>query len=269
MKRLLTFLLAALLLTGALLLPALADSGIPGDSYVLDEADILTDHEEAVLENAAHYITQAYGCGVHIAAVDDMGTYGYGDIESFAEYLFDSRDLGTGPDRDGILLVLSMAERDFDLDAHGEFGNYAFNDYGRTTITKVFLDNFREDDWYGGFYDYLGRCETMLKLARGGEPVESTPLQRIRDRITPGGLGVSGVLSLLLAWFVCSLLAGRNRSVQTAADANRYTAPGSVDIRARSDQFTHQTVTRRKIERSSGSSRSGGGGGHSHTSGKF
>lgn len=277
MKKLLSILLAALLLAAVLApIPALAADEINGDGfYVIDLCGLLSDPEAQTLASAAETITRTYGCGVHIGVIGDMRDYGFTNIEDCAEEFFNSFGLGVDPDHTGILLLLSMAERDYDIDAHGEFAHYAFTDYGKTTISDVFLDNFRNDDWFGGFFDYLSRCEVMLQLARSGEPVDITASQRAQSRITPAGLLISLVISLLIAWLICSALKGRNKSVRAATNADAYVPAGAVAFRIRDDRFSHQTVTRRRIERSERSGGGGGGGttvssgGHSHSSGKF
>lgn len=278
MKKLISILLAALLLAAVLApVSALADGEINGDGfYVIDLYGLLSESEAQTLSSAAETITRTYGCGVHIGVISDMRDYGFSDIEDCAEEFFNSFGLGVDPDHTGILLLLSMAERDYDIDAHGEFAHYAFTDYGKTTISDEFLDNFRQNDWFGGFFDYLSRCEEMLKLARNGEPVDITASQRVQSRVTPGGLLLSLALSLLIAWLICSALKGRNKSVRAASDADAYVPAGAVTFRVRDDRFTHQTVARRRIEHSDRSGDGGGGGGtsissggHSHSSGKF
>lgn len=272
-KRLFAFLLSLGLLF------ALANGAFAAeadDFFVLDYANILSDAQEQSLAETARSLSETYGCSVHIGTIDDMRDYGFHNIEDCAEYFFDANGLGVGEERTGILLLLSMAERDYDIDAHGSFAHYAFTDYGKTTISDEFLDNFRENDWYGGFADYLARCGTMLRLAQDGEPVDITDAQRVRARITPGGVIVSLLLSLLGAWGACSALKRRHNSVRTAADADSYVAQGAVHFRVREDRFTHATETRRRIERSRSTSGGGGrggttisSGGHSHSSGKF
>ena len=273
MKKKLLCLLLALLLTAALAVPVLAAEDPGDDFYVIDLYGLLDDNQKEVLSSAAAEITDKYGCSVHIGVIGDMRDYGFSDIESCAEEFFNSFGLGVGDDHTGILLLLSMAERDYDIDAHGEFAHYAFTDFGKTTISDEFLDNFREDDWYGGFFDYLSRCETMLQLARNGEPVDVTAAQRIQGRLTPGGIILSLLLSLLISWVICTLLESKNKSVKTAADADSYVGAGAVQFRIRNDHFINRTVTRTRIERSSGGSHGGGttisSGGHSHSSGKF
>ena len=279
MKKLLTLLLAALLIA-VLSVPALASGepadmqAEPSDTYVIDLYGLLSDSEAASLSAMAEDVSQRYGCSVHIGIIDDMRNYGHNDIEACAEDFFNSFRLGVGDERTGILLLLSMADRDYDIDAHGSFAHYAFTDYGKTTISDRFLDNFRVNDWYGGFTDYIRRCDELLALAEAGEPVDivvTSPEPNIA-----GGIAVTAVLSLLIAWLVCSILKSSMKSATLAADADTYMIPGGAAITYRDDRFTHITTQRTRIERSD--DRGGGGGhggttisigGHSHSSGKF
>ena len=269
MKKLCSLLLAFFMIAAVLIIPAAAED----TDFVYDWAGILSDSEIDALTSAAQEITSAHNCGVYIVTLSDMRDYGFSNIEACAEAFFDEKGLGVGSDHTGIMLVLSMAERDYDIDAHGDFAHYTFTDYGKTTISDEFLDNFRNNDWYGGFFDYLSRCEKMLVLAEEGNPVDTTITERVSGRITPGGLICSVILSLLIAWLVCAWLKGRMKSAKLAVDADSYILPGSAQITNRSDRYTHSTRTRRKIEKSSSGGRSGGtsisSGGHSHSSGKF
>ena len=271
MKKLCSLFLVLLLLAAAASVPALAED----TEFVYDWAEILSDTEVSALTEAAASISRDHNVGVYIVTLSDMEDYNFHDIEACAETFFNDMELGLGADRTGIMLILSMAERDYDIDAHGDFAHYAFTDYGKTTISDAFLDNFRQNDWYGGFYDYLARCEQMLILAEAGEPVDITVSERVSAGLTPGGLICSAALSLLIAWLVCSLLKGKMKTAKLAAEADSYVPDGTARITDRQDRFTHTTQTRRKIEKSD-SSRSGGGGGtsissggHSHSSGKF
>ena len=278
MKKLLSLLLAALLIA-VLAVPALASGELaeiqaePADTYVIDLYGLLSESEAASLSAMAADVTEKYGCSVHIGIIDDMRSYGHNDIEACAEDFFDSFRLGVGDERTGILLLLSMADRDYDIDAHGSFAHYAFTDYGKTTISDRFLDNFRVNDWYGGFTDYIRRCGELLAQAEAGEPVDITVTASEPNIV--GGIAVTAVLSLLVAWLVCSILKSSMKSAKLAADADTYMT-GDAAITRRDDRFTHITTQRTRIERSDDRGHGGGhggttisSGGHSHSSGKF
>ena len=126
-KLLLTLLLALALLLG-LSASAFAEARL---DYVTDEAGILSEEERTQLNARAGQISEQYQCGVYVVIVNDYRSYVNGNIETFAEEVFAGYDLGYGDSRDGVMLAMSMADRDYDLYAHGDFGNYAFTDYGK------------------------------------------------------------------------------------------------------------------------------------------
>ena len=136
--------------------------------YVSDTAGLTSSDQWQKLESAAERVTDQYGCGVYIVTLQDYRDYGsYSSIRSFSEDFYNRYHLGIGEKRNGILLVLSMAERDYSLIAYGSDAHYAFTDYGKTVLENGFLDDFHRDDWNSGFSDYISGCEQLLSRATG------------------------------------------------------------------------------------------------------
>lgn len=264
-----------------------------GGSYVIDEAGLLTVDELSALDAQAATISEEYGVGVYIAAIEDFTDFGY-SVEEAAESVYLSYGFGLGEEENGILLLLSMADRDYELCAYGTQAHIAFTDYGKDQLADAFLDNFRNDDWFGGFRDYVVECGKYLRLAAEGDPVdvagssgdiyhydengeldyvEYTDVQHgifwLPGWIVSAILGV--LLALLIAWIVKH---ATMRSVHSKSEARGY-VQGNPNFHVRSDQFTHITESRRKIETQnhSGGGHSGGtsvnSSGFSHSSGKF
>ena len=71
-----------------------------------------------------------------------------------------------------------MNDRAFAHFYYGEKSEYAFNRYAQEQIEDTFLDNFRENDWYGGFSDYLSACGEYLALAEEGIPCVAARYRR-------------------------------------------------------------------------------------------
>ena len=136
---------------------------------ITDNAELLSDDQLADLNSRAVQLTNKYSIDVRIITVDSLD----GDnVEDYTESVFDQYDLGFGPLRNCILLLISTEFRDFDLMAHG-YGNYAFTDYGRSELIDRFLPYLRNNDWYGGFSAYLDGCAEFLRLADQGNPIDS------------------------------------------------------------------------------------------------
>lgn len=231
--------------------------------FVFDEADFLIDEEVLQLESAAQDISLHYGCGVYIVTTWDYSAYG-STVRSAAESFFLTNDLGLGSNADGVLLFMSMADRDYALITHGKLGNQAFTDYGKDTLSEKFLYNFSYDDWIGGFVAYQVGCEELLAAAAAGEPVD------VQREI---GTGLTLVMILLIpaliAGISCAVMASSMKTARSKTHADDYRK--EVQLSAHHDRFITRTVVRQKIESSSSS---GGGtrvnsGGFSGKSGKF
>lgn len=265
-KKRLFCLLAVLSLCAALCLPAIAEN-----RYVYDEAGILTESERAVLESQAAEISGEYGCAVYIVTKEYVG----GDIRDAAESMFRENGFGLGAEDSGVLLLLSMEDRDYALIAHG-YGDTAFTEYDKDGLEKAFLDDFGRDDWYQGFADYISYSGTVLSRAQNravpgvNEDAHPSFFRGLRERLGPFGLViVIVVLPALIALIVCTVVKRNMKNVRKAVKADFFAIPGSMEIYASVDRFTHITETRAKVESDDSDNRGGGGGGFSGRSGKF
>ena len=279
MKRILASLLLVIVLLLSLSVCAHAEARI---DYVSDYAGILDPDEQKDLRDQAAAISAQYDFGVYVVVVDDHTQYVNGSIEDFAEEIFHSYGLGVGEDEQGVILAMSMKDRDYDIYAHGDFGNYAFTDYGKEQLADSFLDNFRRNDWAGGFRDFIETSGSMLQKAKDGNPVDIW----IPDPVETGPSfdGFKAAVSLAIgALFGGGAVGGMKRSMKTAVKQTRAEeyVRGGVNLRTEHDTFVNRNVTRTRIRQESSSSGSRPSGGHfggtsisgshggSHHSGKF
>ena len=258
MKRLISIAVAVLLLA-LLVIPAAAAEA--PEYCVYDDAGLLGDIEYQTLEDYAKEVSQQRQCAVYFVTVDDFRNYGDGDIFNVARQIFLSNDFGMGEEKDGVMLILSMADRDYSLIVHG-FGETALTDYGREYICEHFLDDFADNDWYGGVQDYLMYTDDLLAQAREGNIFDKA------NWITSGVLWCwSLILGAVTALIVCLIQRGMMRKkVRMQTDAEGYLESGSLNITRRRDVFSHTTQIRQKIEKNKDS---GSSGSHSHTSDGF
>ena len=94
-----------------------------------------------------------------------------------------------------------MAERDYDICAHGTIGNRTFTDYGKGVLAeRWFLEPFSRDDWSGGFAAFLDGCEEYLRMDAEGAPFDQgTDPERLEDLAVDEAVRGQGVGSELLA----------------------------------------------------------------------
>lgn len=240
-------------------------------AFVNDGADLLFDFQEESLDAKATEIGQLYNCGVYLVTVDNMADYGYSDIEEFSEYWYSRSGYGIGPERTGIMLILSMADRDYDICAYGPDAHYAFTDYGKKWLAESFLGPFGDDEYGIGFTRYLRSVERLLEMAAEGNPYDVGVKMKKPLYVSFFFALIIGAVIALISCFTMKAKMGR---VKEAAYASEFIPQNGIDITRKLDRFTHTTETRTKIESSSSSSSGGGGttissGGYSHSSGKF
>ena len=233
-------------------------------NYIFDLSDQLSYEEWAELEARASDISQRHGCGVYAAFVDDFTEYGGGnDVYKTTYQLYHASELGMGADRDGIIILLSMDDRDYAMFVYGDHAEYAFDRYGQKELEDAFLGYFGDNDWYGGVSHYLDTCDEYLTRAEEGKPVRKNTLP-IYIIVVAASCAIAGGICLMLKW--------QMKTVHKKAEANEYVAAGGLNLTKQYDRYTHTTETRRKIhddsDSDSGTSSCSGGGG-SGRSGKF
>ena len=274
-RRIVCILLVALLLLG-LCCTAFAEAPAtePQLWNITDTVGLLTSDEDLTLEERAEEISAQYGVGIYLLILEDYSEH-YDDPYETAYELYHQNTLGLGEDRDGVILLMSMSDRKYATFFYGPKAEYAFDAYGQELMEEEFLDDFRDDDWYDGFEDYLEVCDEYLARAEAGDPVRG-------DYSSAGGSDGSGIgttilvclgISAVIAMIVCLILRGKMKSVRKGTHADAYVA-GSLNLTASRDQYTHTTETRTKIEHESSDSGGGGssacsGGGGSGRSGSF
>lgn len=275
-RRIVCILLVALLLLG-LCCTAFAEAPAATEPQlwnITDTVGLLTSDEDLTLEARAEEISAQYGVGIYLLILEDYSEY-YDDPYETAYELYHQNTLGMGEDRDGVILLMSMSDRKYATFFYGPKAEYAFDAYGQELMEEEFLDNFRDDDWYDGFEDYLEVCDEYLARAEAGDPVRG-------DYSSAGGSDGSGIgttilvclgISAVIAMIVCLILRGKMKSVRKGTHADAYVT-GSLNLTASRDQYTHTTETRTKIEHESSDSDGGGssacsGGGGSGRSGSF
>ena len=249
-KKITLSLLLALCLVLSLGGAALA-SGEMAVPYVTDAAGLLTQDEVLALEAQAEQIAEDYGCAPYILVVENYRVYeDTYDVREAGMNLYERWELGHGPEKNGLLLMLSMAERDYALVTNGSVTHQAFTDYGQEALREQFLDNFHNDDWAGGFRDYLDGCAWLLEQARNGTPYDV-------DTAPKGFNPLILVIPLVLALAVCLVLTAQMKTAKRKTEAGDYMVQGGTEMRVVQDIFTHRTVTRQVIQ----SENKGGGGG--------
>ena len=234
---------------------------------VYDGAGILTPEETERLNAAARDITQKYKCEARVYTVSDFSG---GDIYAYACRVYESNGFGYGEGKDGVLLLLSMAARDYAVAAYG-FGGKAFTEYGRNRLLDDFvLPELAQNHYASAFDSFLSGAADYFEMARNGKPFNKfTDPQKGFFNLLTAVLGAL-LLGSLVAAVPCFVWLKQMKTAVPARDATRYVTQEGLKLLFSRDIFIRRAQTRRKIQSSSSSGASArGGGGFSGGSGKF
>lgn len=258
---------------------------------LIDNAHLLSISEENELLAELDKFSERDELDFTIFTTESLGAM---SVEAYAERAFDLYGYGYGESLDGILLVISMENRDFDIYAHGNAENIftaQIREYIASQFTPYLSDGeYKEafskfiylselcvsnpqyiqsqiDDYnYDYSYDYNYNYDYDYNTDIAERP-NSLPIKT--------GL-VAIVIGVVIAILIVLKMVSKLKTVHHQKDADSYVVCGSMNVTESRDMFLYHTVTRTaKPKNTSNGSHSGGGfsssssSGGSHTSGKF
>lgn len=270
MKKFRFGILVIFILCVSLSIPCMADGGFSGEySRVLDTAGLLSDDEVSELTSLLDEISVRQCADVIVATTFDTGRYA---VWEFADMLYDEGGFGYGSGHDGILLLVSLSERDWYISTCGSCIN-AFTDSGLDYIGELIVPYMSDGDFAGAFEKYARLCDDFLTQASTGEPYNRGTLPR--EPLSLSWIPISLVIGFVIALIVVAQMKSKLKTVRYRSAANGYVRKNSMRITESRDLFLYRTVSktpRPKESAPSGESRvhtSHSGTSHGGRGGKF
>lgn len=224
------------------------EGGFVGE-YIYDMAGMLNYNEFARLEAFAANTANTSGCGVYVITLSNYDDCVATTADEAINEIYYSTELpfGIGEDANGIMLLLAESDRSWAMLVNGEDADKAFDSKTQSKLTDAFLDNLKEDDWYGGIEEYVYGCGKYL--AQGADGSETKDDSEEESPI--GGMIIAVAVSCIVALLVCLVLKGKMNSVHRNTEANAYLGGGLI-LNDSYERYTHTTETRRQINQDSG-----------------
>lgn len=224
---------------------------------VVDEADLLTDEEETELTEKLDEISERQQFDVVVVTANSLD--GKSPME-YADDFYDYNGYGMGTDRDGVLLLVSMEDRDWYMSTCG-FGITAITDAGRDYISEQFLSDLSDGYYLSAFETYADLCDEFVTQAKTGEaydvdhmPKEPFPLVM--------NLLIALAAGFIIALIIVECMRRSMKSVRAKGTAADYVRPGSMNVTGRYDRYLYSHTSRTQRSTSSG----GSGGSSTHVS---
>jgi len=249
MKRVFSVIFSVILLLSVM---APAVSATEQTQYIWDKAGLLSTYEESSLSQKTSILVSKYGMDIVILTVDSMGAK---TSRSYAEDFYDSM----GYADDGILLLLSMEERDWYICTTGRAMDI-FTKKGIDRMGDEIVPYLSDGDYYTGFITFLNLIPDYSDAYNSGTPVG--------EEFDPIFLFVSLGIGLVVGLIVILIMRSSMNTAKQRSSATEYVKSGTFNLHLQQDFFLYSRVSKTAKSSSSGS-RSGGGRSHGGGGGKF
>lgn len=231
---------------------------------LVDDADLLSDSEENEIEQQLDAVSEKYGMEVVIVTVWGL------DGKSAMAYADDYYDYN-GYLEDGILLLISMEDRDWWISTSGE-GKRDFTDAGLDYIAEKIIPDLSNGDYDWAFTTYVQLCDEFIGQARNGQPYDVGNMPAEAFAWGTAAL-IAFVPAFIIALITVLIMKSKLKSVHKQDTASAYTRNESLHLTEQKDRFlyVHHSRTVKPKNNSGGSSthRSSSGSSHGGSGGKF
>ena len=230
---------------------------------LVDMADLLSDSEEADLSGILDEISERQQVDIVVVTVDSM------DGETamvYADDFYDYNGYGFGDGRDGILLLISMEERDWYISTSG-YGITAITDAGREYISEIFVTDLSAGDYAAAFTGFARLCDDFITQAKTGEPYDTDNLPEDPVSYFVGSFVLAFGIAFIIALIVTGIMRIQLKTVHSRSEADNYIKQGSMQLTKKNDLFLYRHVERReRVQNNSSGSSGSSGGSRTHTS---
>lgn len=259
MKKKIWTALFALVICLCVTVPAFAEgaAGFAGDKdRVVDDADLLSAGEETALREKLGEICARQKMDIVIVTAKTLNG---ATPASYADDTYDYNGYGYGNNRDGLLLLISMEDRDWYISTTG-YGITAFTDAGIQYIGNKIKEPLSDGDYAAAFNAFAELCDDFITKARAGNPYDTSNMPK--EPMKPVWILVAIIAGFVLSFITVGKMKGKLKTVRFQPAANSYMKADSMDITESRDMFLYNTITRTAKPKDNDS----GGGSSTHTS---
>lgn len=231
-------------------------SGEERPARLRDEANLLTDSEQELLETKLDEISERQQCDVAIITVNSTNGK---DIVDMADDIYDYDGYGMGPGDDGILFLLDMGNREWAISTYG-FAIDAFTDVGQERLMDRVVPYLSSGNFNKAFNQFASLCDDYITEAKNGDPIgaytppsssgnhsnnNSSHQSSEPQKLDPFSLAlICGGVSLFIALGTVLSEKGKLKSVRTKSTAYDYVSKPLYLTRSQ-DLYLYRNVTRR------------------------
>ena len=248
-------------------------------SRIVDNAQILDPAEEASLEILTQHLRDTYEMDVVILTINSLDGK---SPQDYADDYYDDNGYGCGEEASGVLLLLSMEERDWYISTCGN-ARYALTDYGIQMIGEATVSSFGIS-YDTGFRVFLNALPDYFEAYENGVPIDGyadysgdyyhgdrEAILYYEEEFTPS-VFLSLIIGVIVAGISVLVMRFSMNTKRSQSAASVYMNDNSYRLIQKQDLYLYSKVT--KVKRQQNNTSSGGGssvhrssGGRSHGGG--
>ena len=200
---------------------------------------LLSADEQDTLSASLDDISERGEVDVVIVTTDSLGGK---TAQEYADDYFIDHGYGQGQDRDGILFLVDMGDRNWAIATHG-YAIDAFTDAGQSYIMDQVKPYLSDGDYSEAFQTFAMQCDDFIMQAELGEPYDVDNLPK-----EPFDVGVNILIALAVGIVAGLLVTGNMRrklkTVRKQDQAASYVRKGSMNVTKSNDFYLYRTVSR-------------------------
>ena len=264
LPRILTLLLAALMLGTLLCLPIAAQEPA---WEITDDAQLLTAEQLSELSARARELTAQYQTDFVIVTVDSLGGK---TPKAFANDFYDGNHCGYGADRDGVLMLIAMDSRDYYFLTNGAPTEKLAQAGGISALEDKVVKHLSSGNYYLAFGTFLDTAAAIVSdptaipgasydddfvyIGFDDIPYEPSPAERWQR------VGIFALIGAAAGFLTTFIMKRGMKTARAQKHASDYVRHGSFHLTRQQDIYLYRTRTRVRVQSNNSS---GGGGGRS------
>ncbi|MDE7184029.1 MAG: TPM domain-containing protein [Lachnospiraceae bacterium] len=224
---------------------------------LMDMADLLTDTQESRILAVLDEISDRQRLDIVVVTTNSLD--GKTPV-AYADDFYDENGYGFGAERDGVLLLVSMEDRDWRISTFG-YGITVFTDAGMDYMSDQFVPDLGDGSYEEAFICFAHLCDQFITQARVDTPYDAGILPKMPFSVGDN-LSRALLMGLFAAVMITLIMRCSMKSVRLQPTATAYVKRGSMHVTESRDLFLYSHVDRSMRQEQ----RSSGGGSQTHTS---
>lgn len=254
MKKKVIMLLFALIACIATAIPSFAAGNMP---RLVDNGNLLEENEESTLLAKLDEVSERQKLDIVVVTVNSLD--GKTPME-YADDFYDYNGYGFTAEKDGVLLLVSMEDRDWYISTSG-YGITAVTDAGREYMSEKFVGELSDGNYVKAFTIFAGQCDDFITQARTGKAYDKGNLPRGPFPVL-NNLLIALVIGFAASFITTGIMRAKLKTVRFQPAAGGYIKENSLNVTESRDLFLYTRLDRRKKPKENSSS----GGSRTHTS---